>query len=30
MNPWKIISDQEIEAIHEATLRVLSEVGVVI
>ena len=30
MNPWKIISDQEIEAIHEATLRVLSEVGIVL
>jgi len=30
MNPWKIISDQEIEAIHQATLRVLSEVGVVL
>ena len=30
MNPWKIISDQEIEAIHQATLRVLSEVGIVL
>ena len=30
MNSWKIISDQEIEAIHEATLRVLSEVGIVL
>ncbi|MGB2962388.1 MAG: trimethylamine methyltransferase family protein [Anaerolineales bacterium] len=30
MNPWKIISDQEVEAIHEATLRVLSEVGIVL
>ncbi|MCK4801668.1 MAG: trimethylamine methyltransferase family protein, partial [Anaerolineales bacterium] len=30
MNPWKIISDQEVETIHEATLRVLSEVGIVL
>jgi len=30
MNPWKIISDQDVEAIHEATLRVLSEVGIVL
>ena len=30
MNPWKIISDQEVEAIHEATLRILSEVGIVL
>jgi len=30
MSPWKIISDQEIEAIHDATLRVLSEVGIIL
>ena len=30
MEPWKIISDQEIEAIHQATLRVLGEVGIVL
>ena len=30
MNLWKIIPDQEIEAIHQATLRVLSEVGIVL
>ena len=30
MNPWKILSDREIESIHNATLRVLSEVGIVI
>ncbi len=30
MNPWKIISDQEVETIHEASLQVLSEVGIVL
>ena len=30
MEPWKIISDQEVESIHNATLRVLSEVGIVL
>jgi len=30
MNQWKVITDQEVAAIHEATLRVLSEVGIVI
>ncbi|MFH1636731.1 MAG: trimethylamine methyltransferase family protein [Chloroflexota bacterium] len=30
MNPLKIISDEEVEAIHQATLRVLSEVGIVL
>ncbi len=30
MEPWKILTDQEIEAIHNATLRILGEVGVVI
>jgi trimethylamine--corrinoid protein Co-methyltransferase len=30
MEPWKILADQEIEAIHNATLRILSEVGLVI
>jgi trimethylamine--corrinoid protein Co-methyltransferase len=29
MEPWKILTDQEIEAIHNATLRILSEVGLV-
>jgi trimethylamine--corrinoid protein Co-methyltransferase len=28
MNPWKVISDEEVESIHQATLRVLSEVGI--
>ena len=30
MESWKILDDQEIEAIHNATLRILSEVGLVI
>jgi trimethylamine--corrinoid protein Co-methyltransferase len=30
MNPWKVINDKEVDAIHDATLRVLSEVGIVI
>ncbi len=30
MNPWKIITDQEVESIHQATLQVLSEVGIVL
>jgi trimethylamine--corrinoid protein Co-methyltransferase len=30
MNPWNILSDREIEAIHEATLRVLCEVGILL
>ena len=30
MNPWKVISDEEVESIHQATLRVLSEVGIVL
>lgn len=30
MRPWKIISDQDIEDIHQGTLRVLSEVGIVL
>ncbi len=30
MNPWKSITDREIDAIHDATLRVLSEIGIVI
>lgn len=29
MNPWQILSDSNIEAIHQATLRVLGEVGIV-
>lgn len=29
MGSWKILSDQEIEAIHNATLRILGEVGLV-
>ena len=30
MESWKILDDQEIEAIHNATLRILGEVGLVI
>jgi trimethylamine--corrinoid protein Co-methyltransferase len=30
MNPWKVISDEEVESIHQASLRVLSEVGIVL
>ena len=30
MNPWKVISDEDLESIHQATLQVLSEVGIVI
>ncbi len=30
MNTWKVISDQDVEAIHQATLRILSEVGIVL
>lgn len=30
MNTWKVITDQEVEAIHHATLRILSEVGIVL
>lgn len=30
MNPWKVISEEDVESIHQATLRVLSEVGVVL
>jgi trimethylamine--corrinoid protein Co-methyltransferase len=30
MNPWKVISDEEVESIHQAALRVLSEVGIVL
>jgi len=30
MELWKIISDEEVDAIHEATLRVLSEVGILL
>lgn len=30
MESWKILTDQEIEAIHNATLRILSEVGLVL
>ena len=30
MEPWKVVSDQEVAAIHDATLRVLSEVGLVL
>ena len=29
MNPWMIITDQDIDAIHDATLRLLSEVDIV-
>lgn len=30
MNHWQVISNEDIEAIHQATLRVLSETGIVI
>jgi trimethylamine---corrinoid protein Co-methyltransferase len=30
MNPWKIITDQEVKAIHQATLQVLNEVGIIL
>lgn len=30
MNPWKVISTEDVEFIHQATLRVLSEVGIVL
>ena len=30
MNPWKVISEEDVESIHIATLRVLSEVGIVL
>lgn len=30
MTPWNILSDQDIESIHEATLRVLEDVGIVL
>ena len=30
MNPWKVISDEDVESIHQATFRVLSEVGIVL
>ncbi|MFL7891346.1 MAG: trimethylamine methyltransferase family protein [Anaerolineales bacterium] len=28
MNPWQVLSKQDIDSIHQATLRVLSEVGI--
>ena len=30
MNPWKVLSTDEVESIHYATLRVLSQVGIVL
>ncbi len=30
MNPWKVISEEDVESIHQATLRVLSEVGIIL
>ena len=30
MNPWTVISDENVEAIHQATLRILGEVGIVL
>jgi trimethylamine--corrinoid protein Co-methyltransferase len=30
MNPLKVLSEEDVEAIHQATLRVLSEVGIVL
>lgn len=30
MIPWKIISDDDVEAIHQATLRILDETGIIL
>ena len=30
INPWKVISAEDVESIHQATLRVLSEVGIIL
>jgi trimethylamine--corrinoid protein Co-methyltransferase len=30
INTWKVISEEDLESIHQATLRVLSEVGIVL
>jgi trimethylamine--corrinoid protein Co-methyltransferase len=30
MNPWEVLSTEEVESIHHATLRVLSQVGIVL
>jgi trimethylamine---corrinoid protein Co-methyltransferase len=30
MNTWKVISDQDVKSIHEATLKILSEIGIII
>ena len=30
MVPWKVISTEDVDAIHQATLRVLGEVGIVL
>lgn len=30
MNPWLVISNEDIESIHQATLQVLNEVGIVL
>jgi trimethylamine--corrinoid protein Co-methyltransferase len=30
MNTWKVITEEDVESIHHATLRVLSEVGIVL
>lgn len=30
MIPWKVISDEDVEAIHQATLRILHETGVIL
>ena len=30
MNPWKVKSEEDVESIHQASLRVLSEVGIVL
>ncbi len=30
MDPWSVISEEDVESIHQATLRVLSEVGILL
>lgn len=30
MNPWQVLSQTEIKAIHQTSLRVLSEIGIVL
>jgi len=30
MNPWQVLLDEDIESIHHATLRILSEIGIIL